>query len=550
MLFSRSRNILDHIPEEFRKKFITAGHIKQLRGEMATKKFIPEELTMNKEVDQDFQVKVQAEVARRIALLNENNKSLNFMPAVIRPGDAQCPTYPLARKLFEVQQDILEMDNRIPPDKYEPLARNDMMPFTPAIHASRKNTDSKIAPLFSSEEDFLKAFDEGLKIWKKGSDGFGTVGVLDVGGGAGARAARDLAMQPFQRIAYENHVSAETPRSLYPILGTEHTFKGRVIDIVKTISKSLGVRTPIFSMISSEKASYFLNHIQSNKIDVASWDEDVVLWNQRILKRYDIESFPKELAEGFPAGHGDAAILGFRYGIYKAMKDLGIKYVANSNGDEFLWYYLFPALLGKMGPLEATMFMMAVPNILDQSGGCFSGGLQMETPRIPYLFVNAGNPETLNTTFTVMTLNNLLEGAGKLEEEAGENVTLTVKPTWWNMEGTKEYMNIIGHESWMGEVFSQQNQAGGGTMKVLEAPRNLFLGIKGASQAFNDAPQDFLVAKGPQGDRNLSYVDFYGMMANKVIKVLNLLLAGKSSERNVLAKDLFDNNFELINVNI
>jgi hypothetical protein len=532
-----SSKIIDAIPGAHRNRFVTASQIRQLAQ-------LPKALTISN-FDSNFQENlIKKAIEKNVKYLEIGDKSLRFMPEMLRPRDTKSMYVTAATKLLDFQQIILEMNNRYKDEDFVPLPRTDMIPFT---HAILKDGDPRLnkKPLFSSPADFLDAFDKGLSMWAEGENGFGTVALNDVAGGAGARAARELARYPYYAQKY--NVSDKTPRALYPIIDTASTFRGRIMDIFKMFSDHLGVRTPLFTMVTSEKAPYFVDHILKHP-EAKTWTDDVVFWNQRVVKRYDLEAFPEELEEDFPAGHGDAAILGYRYGMYEAMKNLGVKHVANANGDEFLWYYMYPALLGKMNELEATMFMLSVPNANNQMGGFFGNGLQIEVPCIPYSYVATGKaPDVLNTTFTGVELETIFKGAQLLEQEK-ENVTVVVKGTWWNVGGKPKLMNIIGHDAWMGELFSRQNKLGGGKMAVFEAPRNLFLGIKGPQHAFDTAPQDFLGGQ-------LGYGNFYTMMAEKSIKVLEVLLKGdrfkgeKQAKAN-LAEQLFKNNFELINVEI
>ncbi|MFA5104663.1 MAG: hypothetical protein WC527_05765 [Candidatus Margulisiibacteriota bacterium] len=526
------RSIIDAIPAAHQGRFVTAAQIRRSSG-------IPEQLQL-RNFDSDFQHGALLRgLQKSIGNLDTKANSIRFIPDLMRPDSPEHVMLKPALKLLDLQQLLMELDNRLQDKDFVPLARADMPPIT---HGILKPGDPRLgtAPLFSSPAEFLSCFEEGLSMWAQGEDGYGSVGVLDVGGGAGARAAKELAS--YYALANRYRVTAQTPRALYPVMDTQSTFKGVIMDIVHMFSKHLGVETPVFAMISSEKAPHFVDHVR-NHPESSTWQDNVVFWNQRVLERYDLEEYPIPLDGDFPAGHGDAAILGYRYGMYEALKALGVKHVANANGDEFLWYYMYPALLSKMSKLEATMFMLSVANANNQMAGFFGNGLQIETPCIPFGYVAAGiAPEILNTTFTGMELDTLLKGAAQLESTE-EKVNVIVKGTWWNSHGKQKLMNIVGHDSWMGDVFSRQNMLGGGRMVVPEVSRNLFLGLKGPQHAFDKTPQGFLGGV-------LGYGNFYTMMAIKSKQVLQVLLGSDQAAKMRLAEQLFRHNFELINIEI
>jgi len=221
---------------------------------------------------------------------------------------------------------------------------------------------------------------------------------------------------------------------------------------------------------------------------------------------------------------------------------LGIKLVASSNSDEFLWYYLYPALISKMNKMEASMFAVAITNANNQMGGFFGNDQLVETPRIPFSYIRTGKaPEVLNSTFYGMKVDTLIKGAEAMQD-APRILNLVTKAVWIKSGEQKKLINMIGLDSWMGDEFSQMTLAGDGKFTVWESPRNLFLGMKGPQQVADHKPQTFLGGS--------SYSEFYTMMAHKVRSVLLILLGQDRQAKEKLAEQLFRNNFELMNVKL
>ncbi len=289
------------------------------------------------------------------------------------------------------------MYNRLSDKEFTPTPITEMKPFTYGLLKDDDPRKGKVDPLFKDHIDFLEAFETGLEIWGQNEkkNGFGSVGILDVGGGAGTRAAKELSKAEFGSYVEHYRVNPQTPRSLYPIPSTGKTFKGILVNVIRKISGAVGVRTPHFIMNTYATADPFSKYINENT-EASEWGDDIICWNQRVLQRYDIADVTKPLLGLYPAGHGDNATLSYQYGILEAMKNLGIKTIASSNGDEFLWYYFFPALLAKFGSTDAAMFAVAIANANNQIGGYFGNGEIIETSRIPYSRVGEKPPEVLN----------------------------------------------------------------------------------------------------------------------------------------------------------
>jgi len=513
-MVSRSGLFRDAIPKECRMRFTTAESIRR-SGTQEALRF--------RNFDRSLQKEIETEVSKRTTLLGEKNK----LPANSTSVEAEA--------LFKEQQIMLEMGNRVSPNEFNPTSRKDMLAFTKGMlpkEDPRNQDGGKF--LFVSPQDFLAAYEDGLQRIKEE----GMCGMIPVGG-AGTRAAKEL--PKYEDYAKKYRITSDTPRCLYPIPGADATFLGLAANIIRMFGNRVGRETPLFLMTTSSTANHFIHFVRSGP-EAADWEDDVLFWNQRVVKRYDVAGLKVPLEEDYPAGHGDNAILGYQYGILQAMKNLGIKLVASSNSDEFLWYYLYPALTAKMNSLEASMFAITIANANNQMGGFFANNKLIETPRIPYSYIETGKaPEVLNSTFYGMTVDTLIKGAEALRN-IPRALNLVTKATWVNSGGNKKLINMIGVDSWMGDEFSEMTLAGGGKFEVWESPRNLFLGMKGPQQAANFDPQPFL--------GGLSYSKFYEMMAHKVKAVLNVLLGNDKNAKEKMAEQLFRNNFELINVKI
>ncbi len=526
------RSIIEAIPAAHRSRFATASDIRKAGAGNLHKALAFENQDMK------LQLQVQQEINKRIKYLG----SCITLPQEINSLGVsdRSNSIALADTFFNFQRDVIEMPNRLSDKEFTPMPRTEMMPFT---YGLLKDDDKRkgMKPLFESPGDFLEKFDAGLEKWKhnENSNSFGSVGILDVSGGAGTRAGKELLN--YSDYARKHDVTPQTPRSLYPIPNSGKTFKGILVNVIRKISGSIGVRTPHFIMNSFASAPFFSNYITDNP-EAHEWGDDIICWNQRVLQRYDIADVTKPLPGLYPAGHGDNATLSYQYGILEAMKNLGIKTIASSNGDEFLWYYLFPALLEKFGSTESAMFAVAIANANNQSGGYFGNGELIETPKIPYSYVRGGkNPEVLNSTFYGLKVESLINGAKFREGEILPTDILS-KSACVQVEEDEKFINMLGFDSWMGDEFSKMITADAQKLQVFEGPRNIFLGMKGPQMVANHTPQKFL--------NNNSYSTFYTMMAHKVFAVLDILLAKDKSAKEALAEKLFKSNFELIDVQI
>jgi hypothetical protein len=524
--------IMDCIPAAQQERFVSAADIKAF-----TTDAVPNALTL-KNHDEEFQEKVFHEFTQRKGLVS----AVSTLPQSISfsPDNEVANHVALAEQFYKFQGAVLEMPNRLSDAEFTPTPRKDMLQMTNGI-LGQNDPRSNTKPLFESPEDFLKAFDLGLEMWRhnKNANGFGSIGILDVAGGSGTRAAKEL--PKYSEYARKYGVTSKTPRALYPIADTNKTFKGVLVNVLKKISGHVGVRTPHFIMSTSETAPFITDYIRKNP-EANNWGEDVMFWNQRVLQRYDVAT--GRVVPGFyAAGHGDNTILTYEYGMVQAMKELGIETLASSNGDEFLWYYMFPALLSKMNSLEWAMFAIAIANANNQFGGFYGNSRLYETPKLPYSFERTGKaPEVVNSTFYGIKLAQLEKGCKYLAENH-PSVDIITKPTWiTEPDGQKRFVNLAGFDSWMGDEFSHRIAAAGGKVQVLEASRNLFLGMKGPQHVASSIPQAFL------GD--YSYASFYTMMGHKVFAVLDILLGADQQRRQWLAEQLYRNNFELIKIEI
>jgi len=532
-----ARAIFEAIPRQHQFRFVSAGDLrKPMDG-------LPPALRQSNH-DKEYQLRINAEISKRISRL----RGLSRLPECFTfEGQNRRLDEVAAKNIYEGQKLKIESDNRLSSGAFSPLSRESMLPFTAGmLREGDARKTGRPGVLFESPQDFLKAFDEGLELWRGAAGGIGAVGVLDVAGGAGTRAARDLV--GCGDYAENYGVDAVTPRSLYPIEhANRNTFKGILINNIRAFSRKLGIPTPVFVMINEENAGRFADYVRTSK-EAAPWDEDVIFWNQRVLQRFDVGDTTHPLGRFFPAGHGDNAILAYQYGILQAMKSLGIKYIGSSNGDEFLWYYLFPALIAKMNALEAKMLAIAVANVAKQKGGLFnSDGQLTETNRVPFEYEDRV-PEVVNTTFYLLHNDTMIKGAEVEKEGASEVPNIVCKDTWEEINGKNRYINMVGADSWMGDEFSGMIADAFGEIKILEGPRNIFLGMKSPIQVVGRQPQEYLFSRALH--HNLSLSQFYTMMANKVTRVLDVLLYGDKKARLSLAEQLFANNFELIDVEI
>lgn len=525
--------ILDSMQNKFVSKFVTAASIKQQISSVH-----PALKVRNH--DEVLQSRVNEEIKKRVALLNGARK---MPPGLVKleqeaielDGPSRGNYQALAEQYYNMQANIVEYENRLEDSEFVPTARESMIPMTSALIGKK---DSRTKALFDSPKDFLESYEKGLTMMR-GTGPFGALGVLDLASGMGSRAAMEL--PKYHAYAKDYNVTSKTPRSLYPIPNTNNTFKGLLVNILRRFSGHLGVQMPIFELISSDVAPYFSNFVKES-VEAAHWKEDVIFWNIRTLKRFDVANPEVPLEEDYPAGHGDNAILAYKYGILEAMKSSGIKYVASSNGDEFLWYYMFPALLYKLKSADAAMFAVAVMNLKGMMGGYFGNGQLIESSRIPYSYMRSGKvPEVLNTSFYAMNIDTLLAGGKELAPDH-KNMNIVCKPTWTSLAGQNRFVNTVGFDSWMGDEFSRMIAAADGKMQIFESSYNLFLGMKGPQEVADNKPIPWL--------NGISYSAFYAMMAHKVFRVLDVLLGKDEEEKRKLSEQLFLNNFELINVKV
>ena len=525
-------SIIDAIPTAHRHRFACASMIRASEG------LHPALALQNHDVE--FEKGVQQEIIKRVSLLGH---CINLPCGISDLGEIGKGNYnALAENFFTFQRNVIEMRNRLSEKEFFPTPVSTMISFCDGLlkpNDPRKGT----LHLFNDPTDFVNSYRIGLEMWKHNEreNGFGSVGILDVSGGAGTRAGKELENYPTYASKFK--VTSETPRSLYPIPATGKTFKGILVNVIRKITDHLQVRTPHFIMNSYTSAPFMSDYIKTDP-EAREWDGDIISWNQRVLHRYNISDEAHPLPGFYPAGHGDNATLSYQYGILHAMKEIGIKTVASSNGDEFLWYYMFPALLAKFGSSEAAMFAVAIWNANNQSGGFYGNGGLVETSRIPFSYVRKGvNPEVLNSTFYAMDLESLIKGAEYRSRDIS-TINIISKSTKVTDGEEEKLVNALGFDSWMGDEFSSMVLANTQKVDIYEGPRNIFLGMKGPQQVANNDPQDFLLHYGEK----ISYNRFYTMMAHKVYAALDVMLAGDAGAKQRFAEQLFKNNFDLINI--
>ena len=476
-----------------------------------------------------LQQQLDAEVVRRMAPLRDDG--LGKLPVDCTPARPDDPLVAVADRWYARQADEFLMPQRLAESGFRMLDWPRTLPLTPASAAGHTAAE----PLFADPRDFLEAFEEGLSLWRgPAGSSTGSLLVLGVGGGAATRAKKYLPLYPDYMQRYG--VTEETPRVLYPIMGTERTFKGMIMTALAGYARHLGIDLPHTEMITAPLASRFTRHLREHP-EAPQWDDNTLLWTQQTLQRYALDDPGTRVPGLLAAGHADVMKLSLDFGLLAAARRLGITRWALSNGDEFLWYYLAPALMAKLERRRQGMFMFAVPNANNQFGGCFrEDGLQVETPLLPFPLVQAKvAPSVLNTTFALGQLAPLEEGGRKLAAQAPD-LSFDVKTMWVG----GRYVNLAGYDNWMGTEATKYTLAGGGTVGVGVMARNLFLGFKGPQHAADTQPQSFL--------GGLSYSAFYTRMATRMPEVIATLTRGTPGEKRALADRLFTANFELLGV--
>ncbi|MDI6731969.1 MAG: hypothetical protein QME05_05270 [Candidatus Margulisbacteria bacterium] len=523
----RSGSFMDAVPIQHRERVVTAGFLRRTLG-------LPKALT-RRNFNPEFQAAIRAEILGRRD--RELGNLVGLPPALQGHAVPKSLLYDRVEQFYKIQGALIELGNRLGDKDFTPYPREAMRPLT----AGTRETDNS-NPIFSSPQEFLDAFDRGLAIirGRTGGTGYASIGLLDVGGGAGMRAAKEL---PKYNVWAQRHgVSAERNRNLYPIEGTEvngepRTFKGMLIETLAEYALSQEVALPISEMVIPFSAGQYAKHIRT-KTDASRWKEDMLLWCQQEAQRYDLnDEALTALPEFYPAGHGDNPRLAHTYGIMGAMREVGVKTVISTNGDEFIWVLLLPAFLGasqQRGTLD-QMTMLAVPNANGQFGGYFGNGLQVETPCIPDSYVsNQRPPATLNTTFLWGNLERVIAGFDQLAAQPPQ-VSIVSKPTV--VRG--RFIHMVGLETWMGYELTAANRCGGGTLVVDEITRNLFDGLKGPQQAADHAPQGFL--------HGLGYADYYTLVAKKISGWRETLLGKHGAQaRFHLAERMMRYNFDPI----
>jgi hypothetical protein len=525
----RSGTLIDAIPSAHRSRFVPAGSIRRSTG-------MPEALRQRNH-DLSLQQQIQETIAQRIAAENIPVGLPADLIGHDKPGD---PREGDVKAFYLGQQQKIESGNRFKDGEYTPLPRENMPPLT-AKTRSFANGD----PLFPDAQSFLNAFDWGLEYLrgnsgKLGAKPYATIGLFDVGGGAGTRAALELPKYP--DYARQYGITSSTNRNLYSIYGAQgpdgrpRTFKGLLLEIVERYCESQDVILPVSEMILAASADQYVQQLRQAKHDTAKWGDEMLFWGQNELLRYDANDPElKALPDFFPAGHGDSPRLTYKYGLMQAMAEVGVKTVVGTNGDEFIWVLFLPALLAaanQRGTLDHFNFA-AIVNTNGQLAGDFGNNEQVETPCVPASRVKVA-PATLNSTFKFGGLGRVIRGFDLLSNRP-RKIDLVGKPT----NGYGKFYLQVASDSWMGAEFSRANKAAGGELNVMEISRNLFTGHKGSQHSGNHKPEEFL--------HGLGYADFYSLVAKNIHEWQETLLGHSGVQaRYELAERMLKHDFDPI----
>ncbi len=439
----------------------------------------------------------------------------------------------------------------LPPQGYFALTKN-----TPMID-NVPWTEDQI--LIKSPEDLIKHADIGKQLLQQNSaiPGLSTATLGMPIAGTASRALKFALENPDLLKRIEDMGALETlgknelpPRYLYPIETTYgvKTLCGLFLKHFIEMGNDAGVLSPVFAIFSEAGQKLTIERLK-NELKMTDDQLNVMFgFLQPVAQR--VFASDKELTEkNYVTGHGDYSTKFAQLKMYEAMVQMGVKYFAFSNADEFMSQgdYTLYSVFETLKARGYKGMVIAVPNSNNQLGGGigedkYEGALQKyaylrEAPMLPPTLIEKGNnPKSLNTTIYLFDTEALAEVSDDL---LIPSPGLDMKNEKGRKGGIEQALCL---ETWAGTEWTEK-LARKYPIAYVYAPRaGIFTGIKSLEHTISDGTPPELAEFPVHSFKDWTYRKLVSHMASTYRQVVSEIANGNIG----IAQEVYNNGFSYL----